>query len=272
MGSVATVVNRGIDAPASRKEILKENAENFTPIVNGRQMRPPLRTVYIHSVAKRSFTVSNPPLFPRLELRGTDPEINNGRWINCTSVPDPIVQISADNERGGNRLDDNDAWVALIDTLSPGNYTMDPYLGASNPDFYANRRGTNLIVEGIFPSFNEVPTEQELKRAEECRDKRFRWGTQNAMKLAAKSTKELNEFLDTNPWVHEAMDALGLSAPWHQENTVKVYCPNCGDSIRNGLAFHQSSAGVLCVIDPDRALKAGAIDKKRHKELTEVTV
>lgn len=275
MGTVATVVNRGIDAPASRKEIRKANEENFNPIINGRMMRDPLRRVYIHSVAKRSFVASNLPLFPKLELRGTDPAINNGRWITCTSVPDPIVQISADNERGGNRLDDNDAWAAVADLLNPmcgQNATMDPYAGSSNPDFYANRRGTILVCEGIFPSLNEVPTEEELRRAEAARDKRYRWGTSNAMKLAAKSTKDLNEFLDTNPWVHEAMDAQGLSAPWHQENVVKSYCPNCGDSIRQGLAFHQSSAGVLCVIDPEKALRAGAIDRKKFKELTEQSV
>ena len=39
--------------------------------------------------------------------------------------------------------------------------------------------------------------------------------------------------------------------------------------MKQGIAFHQSSAGILCVIDPARALKAGAINKSRYDELTE---
>lgn len=270
-----TVTNKGIDAPLSKKYIRGENAENFAPIVNGRMMRPPLRTLYIHSVSPRSFTLRNPPLFPRLEIRGTDPNINGGRWITCATVPDPIPQISADNERGGNRMDDNDAWAALCDLLNPlcgPSESVDPYTGSSNPDFYANRRGTIFILEGIFPSPNEIPTEAELKRAEDCLLRRRRWLVAEAKKLAAKSTKDLNEFLDSNPQVHEAMDFLGQTAPWHQENNMKLSCPNCGDEIKEGLAFHKSSTGVLCILDPLRAMKAGAINQKKYEELTAATV
>jgi hypothetical protein len=274
-GLYGTVQNKGIDAPLSKKYIRGENAENFNPIVNGRMMRDPLRTLYIHSVSPRSFTLRNPPLFPRLEIRGTDPEINKGRWITCATVPDPIPQISADNERGGNRMDDNDAWAALCDLLNPlcgPNESVNPYVGSNNPDFYSNRRGTIFVLEGIFPSQNEVPTEEELKKAEECRDKRRRWLVAEAKKLAAKSTKALNEFLDTNPQVHEAMDALRQTAPWHQNNALKVSCANCGDEIDDGLAFHKSSVGILCIIDPQRAFKAGAINQKKFEELTGAAV
>ncbi len=66
------------------------------------------------------------------------------------------------------------------------------------------------------------------------------------------------------------MDALGLKADWHQTAEVSVYCPFCGDEIRQGIAFHQSSAGVLCVLDPERALKAGAIDRDKYESLMEL--
>lgn len=265
-----TVTNRGIDAPASRREIQKENAENFNPIINGRMLRNPLRKLYIHSVSPRTFVVRNPPLFSKLELRGKE---EGKRYITCTSLPDPIIQVGADNERGGNRLDDNDAWAAAVDMLNPlcaSHQNVDPYTGSGNPDFYANRLGMNYIVEGIFPSFNEVPTEEELKRAEDSRFKRLQWGVKEAKRLESVSRKDLDEFLQQNPWVHQAMREFRMKASWTSDIEMSTICANCGDDIKPGLAFHQSSAGILCIIDPERALKAGAINKERYKELTTV--
>jgi hypothetical protein len=259
-----TFVNTGMGSPMSRNAMKGANAENFNVIINGRSLRPPLRTIHIFSVAKRAFSVRH-PLFPKLTLKGCEP---NERWTQCTTVPDPIPQACPDQERGGTRTDDNDGWISAIDMLNPGNFTLDPYTGSENPNFYANANGMNLISEGVWPSFNETPTEEEIKRAEKCRDSHYRYLTREALRLAAVSTRELNEFLQQYPDTHIAMDMQGLEASWHQRNEVKATCPNCGDSVKQGLAFHQSSAGILCIIDPQRAWKAGAITRERFEELT----
>jgi len=242
----------GLTEGKSAEEMRRMNPGAFNPLINGRMLREPIRTLYIHSVAKQDFTVRNEPLFKKLVLRGCT---NGERYVTCSSHPDPLPQSCTDHERGGTRIDDNDTWLCLIDLLKPGNYTLDPYAGSENPDFYANRIGTNLICEGVFPSENAIPTEAELRKAENARDRRYRWMTQEAMKLAAVSTKQLNEFLEQCPAVHIAMDALGLTAPWHQSNEVRTVCPNCGDPVRQGIAFHQSSAGMLCVIDEERYMR-----------------
>lgn len=262
---MANVTNDGFNGKFNKyvNQMPKENVENFNPIINGRMVRPPLRTLYIHTVSKKSQTKKH-LLFPALTLRGCE---NGERWVKCCSFSDPIVQVCPDDARGGNRVDEHDAWLAALDTLCPGNLTMDPYNGSENPTYPQNARGTNLICEGFFPSWNEVPTEAEIKRAEQERDRRYRWLTKEAFRLAAISTEQLNDFLQRVPDVHIAMDALGLSASWHAKNEVKATCPNCGDEIKQGIAFHQSSAGVLCIIDPEKAWKAGAIKKDRYLEL-----
>lgn len=256
----------GIVQSKTAEEMRRQNPEAFNPVINGRMMRPPIRMLYIHSVARRDFVVSNEPLFRKLKLRGCT---NGERYVTCSSHPDPLPQSCTDHERGGTRIDDNDTWMCLIDLLSPKlkGHTLDPYAGSDNPDFYANRFGTNLISEGLWPSENKVPTEAEIKKAEACRDRRYRWQTQQAMTLAAKSTRELNEFLTEHPDVHLAMDALGLTAPWHQANIVKATCPNCGEDIKQGVAYHMNGP-ILCVIDAERSYKAGAITKERFHELT----
>ena len=259
--------NTGMDSQLTKSAMRGANAEAFNPIINGRAFRPPLRTIYIYSVAKRGFTLRKPPLFPKLELRGCEA---GERYVRCTSFGDPILQPCPDQERGGTRIDDNDGWVEAIDMLNPGNFTMDPYAGSQNPNFYANTlTGTNLVAMGLFPSLNAEPTEEEIKRAEFARDSHYRHLTKEAMRLYALGAKQGNEFLQRFPDTHIAMDALGLEAPWHQANAVRVTCPNCGDAVKPGIAFHKSTVtDSLCVIDAARAYKAKAINRDEYEELT----
>lgn len=260
----ASMTNLGMDHPQSRSAMRGANPENFEVFINGRAMREPLRMIYIHTVAKRSAGPLSRALFPRLKLAGCE---NGERYVTCACVPDPIPQASPDQERGGNRIDEHSGWRAVIDLLNPWNLTNDPYLGSQNADFYANRNGTNLIAEGFWPSLNEVPGEEEIALAEKTVKKRYQYLTKEAQRLSAVSTKDLNEFLQLYPDTHIAMDALGLQATWHTANTVTISCPNCGDSIKQGLAFHMSSAGVICILDAQRAFKAGAISKEKFEEL-----
>jgi hypothetical protein len=241
----------------TQDEMRRQNPENFNPIINGRMMRAPVRTIYIYSVARRDFEVRR-KLFPKLTIRGCK---EGERWVQCTSFGDPIVQMSPDQERGGVRPDEADGWRAAIDALNPSNLTNDPYMGSDNPNFFANTLQVNLIAEGVFPSLNDEPTEAELKRAERFRDNHYRYLTREATRLAAVSTKDLNEFIQQYPDVHTAMDALGLVAPWHTSNEVKSTCPNCGEPVKLGLAFH-ISGGRDCVIDWKAYWEAGRVKKE----------
>ena len=247
----------------SERELRKQNEANFNVIVSGRAMREPRRLLYIHTVSRKPKNVTR-TLFSKLHLKGCE---NGERYVTCAVIADPIQQPSPDQERGGIRIDEHDGWRACIDMLNSNNTTNDPYFGSGNPDFYANRQGLNLIAEGFFPSTNEVPTEKELVRAEECVKKHYQWLTKEAIRLSGSGMqREFNEFLQTYPDTHVAMDALGLSAPWHAASVIEAHCPNCGEKIRPGIAFHIGDLGP-CVIDPVRAFKAGVLTKERMEEL-----
>ena len=262
-----SVSNPGLNSGLSRAETRKANPENFNVIIDGRMMREPRRLIYLHSVAKREFRVSH-TLFPYLIIKGC---MAGERYVTAATIPDPIPQVCPDQERGGRRVDEHDGWRSCIDLLNPNNPTNDPYWNnaAGVPAYMGTSTGCDLISQGVWPSLNKIPPEAEIKRAEKARDDRYRAMTQNAIRLASKSRRELNEYLQEHPDVHEAMDSLGLKADWHQTAEVKISCPNCGDEIKQGLAFHQSSAGIMCIIDPERALKAGAIDRAKYESLTE---
>ena len=249
-------------ARESAEEMRRQNPENFIVNVNGRMMREPRRFIYIHTVAKRPFNVTR-TLFPRLHLAGCE---NGERWVTAAVIADPVVQSSPDQERGGQRLDEHDGWRACIDLLNPRNATNDPYEGSGNPDFFANKQGQNLIAEGYWPSLHETPTEKEIQDAEARVQKHYQWLTKEAIRLASRSKKDLDEFLQTYPDTHTAMDVLGLTADWHSPSIVKAVCPNCGGDIRPGVAYHIGELGP-CIIDPVRSFKAGIIPKDKMDEL-----
>lgn len=248
MGSPAIMTNTGINSPKSQGAMRGANPENFNVFFSGQMMREPKRMIYVHSVAKRGFGPLSRPTMPKISLRGCE---NGERYVISAVIPDPIPQSAPDEANGGFRIYEHNGLLAAQDLLAPA--------GAS--------RNTNLLNEGLFVSLNEIPTEEEIRKAEKARDDRFRYLTREALRLAAVSTRDLNEWLQEYPDTHIAMDSLGLTAPWHQRNEVQATCPNCGDQVKQGIAFHQSSAGILCVLDPARALKSGAITKERYEDL-----
>jgi hypothetical protein len=245
------------------------NPENFDgAFFSGHAMREPRRFIYIHTVARRTLPPIKRKLFPGIVLRACE---NGERTVMCTPIPDPVPEMIMDEMNGGRQFKEHPGWRAAIDLLNPKNYSDDPFLGSNNPDFFANRNGSNLIAEGYWPSLNEVPTEEEIKRAEKHRDAHYRWLTREATRLAARSKKDLDEFLQNYPDTYNAMDALGIKSDWHTPSFVTSSCPNCGDAIRQGLAFHKSSVtDRLCVIDAEKAYRARAITKEEYEELVTV--
>lgn len=253
---------------SSAQQAVKEITKSMTQSMNPEEFNPDLGntryhvdgTIYIFSTARRDFFVSQ-PLFPGLTLRGCT---NGERYVLAATIPDPVPQASPDLERGGRRMDYHNGWMCAIGLLFPESSSGDWIKGGQSE---AISVGTNLIAQGLFPSLKNPPEESDIRAAEGFRNRRYKWLTDGAMKAARQSSKKLNDFLTQHEDVHDAMDALGLTADWHQKREVLARCPNCGDEIPASAAFHKSSVGVLCVIDPERAFKAGAIDRAKMEDL-----
>lgn len=249
-----TIFEQGQSAAAMRLK----NPDNFNPGIQNLRYRVD-STIYIYSVAKRDYSVIH-TLFPRLELKGCT---HGERWTVAATISDPVPQASPDLERGGARVDLHDGWRTAIGILNPLNFSDDPWMETAS----GLSVGTNLIERGLWPSTSKEPKEQEIVKAEAMRDKRYRRLCDDAIRLGATSRRALQDYLAEHEDVHEAMDALGLESDWHRKNVVTRPCPNCGDPISPAIAFHRSTVGTLCIIDPHRAMIAGAIDKARYEEL-----
>lgn len=226
------------------------------------RMYPIHRHVYIYSVARRDFPKKH------CYFNGTLKGCKDGeRFQLCYAVPDPPQQISVDAERGGKRVEveprDEAGWRVAIDILNPNNPSLNPYLmlDAQQVAIYATGQGVDLIKYGLFPSLNNPPTEAEIVRAEASRDKTYQEMVDEAFQEQATNPQGFRNWLRSHPDINAAMDALGLRADWHSKPEIKMDCPNCGDTIKSGIAFHKSSAGVLCIIDKERAIAAGVISR-----------
>ena len=251
---------KGFNHPDTQREMRAANPSNFAPRLP--RIRKPDGHIYIFSVARRHFPKTSSPYFKQ-PFRGC---VQGERYVLCGSIPDPPFLVGPDEANGGTRLYDepgDDAGMRVaIDLLNPNNPTNDPYwadagsLGA----FFGTSANSNLIAQGLFPSRTNPPAEKEIQRAEEVRDTRFQKLVTEALRLETFDQKALQAFIQDNPDVHPAMDALGLEAAWHKTHDLKMTCPNCGDKVVAGIAFHMFE-GALCVIDWQRAVMAGRVKK-----------
>lgn len=246
----------GFTDPLSAGTMKKENPDLFN--TNMPRMYPILRHIFIYSVAKRGFQVNH--CYYKGELRGCKPD---ERYVACYSVPDPPQQISVDAERGGKRIEveprDEAGWRVAIDILNPNNPSTDPYakMGAKAAAYYATGQGVDLIKYGLFPSLNNPPTEAELLRAEKSRNESYDALVTDAFQERESNPQGFRAWLRDHPDIYVAMEMTGVEADWIKKSEIKMSCPNCGDSVKQGIAFHKSSAGVLCIIDRKRAGEAG---------------
>jgi hypothetical protein len=252
---------RPLDDPIAKGVISKQDPNYFDNTLP--RMWPVLRHIYIYSVARRDFQKKH--CYFNGTLQGCK---NNERYVLCYSLADPPQQLSADVERGGTRVEVEPraeaGWRVAIDILNPNNPGMDPYLklNPQQASLYSTGQNVDLIKYGLFPSLHNPPLEDEIQRAEQARDEQYMNLWNEALQEHETNPQGFRLWLRNHPDVSEAGRSLGMEAEWLTTPVSKMACPNCGDVIRSGIAFHKSTAGVLCIIDRKRAIEAGAIKEQ----------
>lgn len=261
-GENATVKSTVYENPQNQTLMKAFNPEMYDH--NLPRMYPIHRHIFIHSVATRDFEIKH--VYYKGVLRGCK---SGERYVTAHAVPDPPQQITVEAERGGTKVEveprDEAGWRVAIDMLNPNNPSTDPYFRPTprQSALYSTGQGVDLIKFGLFPSLNKVPTEEELQRAEAVRDEARQALVDEAFEEHASNPQNFRNWMRNHPDIHDAAEALGVEADFLvKKAVVKTSCPNCGDSVKSGIAFHKSSAGVLCIIDFKKAYEAGAIKKE----------
>lgn len=227
------------------------------------QVRKPEYMVYLHSISKRSFEQPH-PIYRNVVIPACP---KDKRFITFMKITHPvqIPTVNPDNVSGPPILRIETAIRAALCVCNPS-YQGNTLAAQDSPppDWAQIASGEcDLTRQGVFASMNEEPTEDELKKAEARRLAYYKRIFEEANGLLRSDPKKLQEVLGTDH--HLAAEMFGIDVDWHRVTTPKIECPNCGEKIKENVAFHRVN-GELCVLDWERAWLAGAVKKEQVPE------
>lgn len=242
----------GFEAPSSKSVARSMGSDvNITDgAFDANLYRKPDYYIYIYSVADRDFVVSQPPLFRQLIFSAKEP---NQRYRQVLKIPAPFQQVDREGAVGDIIVRAHPAERVAQSLCNPNNVTLDQ--DAVPPETAILGLGQDLNAQGVFWSKNHPPTEEEIKAAEKRRERYYRSLIERARTLEIANPKELEGLINQD--YHMAAEYFGVETSWHRKMVKAEECPNCGETIKPGIAYHKNSLGFLCIVDMERAKKAG---------------
>ena len=253
--------------------IISEQSERITrgPVTSGPragevplyldpdQLRRSEYTVYLHSISKRSFEQPH-PIYRNVIIPACP---KDKRYITFMRISHPvqIPTVNPDNVSGPPILRIESAIRSALCVCNPS------YVGNNlavqdttiDPQYQISSGECDLTRQGVFASLNEVPTEEELKKAETRRVTYYKQIFEDMNGLMRSDPREAQSRLGQDH--HLAAEMFGQDVDWHRVVSPKIECPNCGEKIKEGIAFHYTN-GSKCILDWNRAYLAGAVKKE----------
>lgn len=244
-----------INPQRSAEMTAASNATWYDPNLDLSLNRAPDRYVNIFTISKRKFTIERPPLFPLVHVPACEPGED---YRLVFRVPHPFTQQVIEAENGRVRGVLSDGWRAAIDLVNPNNITINPdwTVPENVASEIATGHGCDLSKQGLFPSWNDVPTKEELDKARAKRHAYYEGLRKQAVLLEKTKPSELATIIEGNNDFHLMADYFGIETAWHTAMGAKINCPNCGEKINEGVNFHKLGDS-LCVLDWRAAVKAG---------------
>ena len=211
--------------------------------------RKPDYWVYLYSVSADSFDVYRPPLLANLRIAGKP---QGKDYTQCARFPQPLLAPQGSVDSDEITISPIDARRFCMDIVNPDNLTLNQDTVISKP----SNIGNDLGKKGVFWSVNNPPTEEEVKAARARMERYYNTLLEKARAVVTSDPKALQDLL--TPEYHAAADYFGVETGWHAKRSKPMDCPNCGERIKSGVAFHKTEEGSLCVIDWKRTIKSGA--------------
>lgn len=271
-------------AEHARKLMQETNLEtirfvDFTQDIN--ISRPPDYFLNVFNIAHKRFTINRPPCFPTIVFEACPegrpyalvqrfPSVVNEKWLDENGV-------IRNNGIMGERF--------ATDCLNPCNLGVNCWQDVTDEQLtWIDGGGTNdLTRRGLFWTKNERPGRtcmihggvkeettcpfcnrpslDELQLAKSRMEKHYRGLLQQADQFHREG-----QVREIGPEHHLAGDYFKVRAPWHIVAELPSTCPNCGEAIKEGIKFHTSSTGDLCVTPSVEGWKAVVNAGRRTKD------
>jgi hypothetical protein len=206
--------------------------------------------IYVYNIFDQQHIVEQPPLFPRFVIPACEP----GLKFAFTLLPAFVLERyekpgSLPVEYHTKRVDGRKCATSLLNPdifpgIEWGSQLIEGVTG--NGD----QTGNNLNAYGCFWSLtkpDDPALAGEIARFRKRLDKTMRALTEQGDMLYAAGNQAA-----ITPLMHKGMEYFNMQAPWHRTQAHMVSCPNCGEPIREGLAYHRNQFGEKCIIDRAR--------------------
>lgn len=217
--------------------------------------RPPDYFVNIFSINPMEHVRYRPPDFPIIRLKACP----KGKPYELVFRIPNVVRSKWQSPETGEILtkgDYGERWAT--DLLNPGNLSFDPWQNTEGTPMDQVFGGSeDLIRRGVFWTRSAEPSAEDLQRARTRMERHFKAEVAKADQLA----RTPESMKDISAEMHVAAEYLGISSAWHTVTVVPEPCPNCGEPVKRGVAYHASLTGSVCVIDWQRTVEAGIKSK-----------
>jgi hypothetical protein len=223
--------------------------------------------IYVYNIIDMAHVVEAPPKWPRFRI----PACAKGDLFAFTTLP------AFTKERFWKASDPNEFYYKTMDGRKDATTLLNPeaYPGTSWEAQRANwdtqitaitGSNNNKNKFGSFWSLTEPNIEAPSRHIKggTLRDeinlfKEYTLKTMNQLVKTAELLAAQHRMEEITPYMHFAMDYLGKQATWHMNSDHMVTCPTCGDTVKDGIAYHKNSFGDRCIVDYERCVKLGII-------------
>jgi hypothetical protein len=217
--------------------------------------------IYIYNTLDMAHVIEQPPLFGHMHI----PACPKGKKFIYTVIARYVKIPYEDYARSERRYEIEDGRWSATSLLNPSVHPASPWESQFRErTTHGDQTGNNLNAFGVFWSLtkpDDPKLEQEIEMITRGRDGRS--GVLKTRRDLVAEGERLNAVPKNRelitPRMHFAMDYLGLKAEWHMLHEHMVNCPNCGELIREGLAYHRNAFNEKCVVDWRRTVEAGAL-------------
>jgi len=204
--------------------------------------------IYVYNILEREYFVQQPPLFPNFHI----PACIKGQKFSYTVLP---AFVNERYEKTGT----TEYFTKVVDgrkcatsLLNPDAFPGTQWEAQLNlrPSGNNDQYGNNLNAYGVFWSLTQ-PNDPKL----DGEIKMFKGRVETTMRELITLGNQLSaagDLKSVTPLMHFAMEYFNLTSPWHMTTAHMMPCPNCGDPVREGTAYHRNSFGDRCIIDFDR--------------------
>lgn len=243
----------------------EQNLEGTTVLETQDEGREAGYLIYLYNIFDKEHLIQQPPLFPGFFIPGCP----KGKDFVYTLLP-PFVK-EAYNKVGTTeyfykKVDGRKAAMSLVNPNAfPGTEWKNQVYNWDSDETAIVGSANNLNLYGVWWSLTRPDETEKLKGEIKIFRDRLNKTMTSLIKMAEAAAAS-GDLKSITPIMHDAMDYLGKQAHWHMPTHHMINCPNCGEPVQEGIAYHRNSMGERCVIDIER-YKAHLIRQREVEKL-----